>query len=66
MSTTSYLIWRAENKFRYRVGREVHEIPWSLSRERELQKLMAEWDEYRPDREPGSEWADEMEKTDGE
>lgn len=44
-SAPRYLIWMSGDKLKYKVGKETHEIPWSLQREREVIMLGAKWDE---------------------
>lgn len=49
MAHQKYVVWRSGPALKFRVGNTVHEIEWSMLRERELQKLMATWLEELPD-----------------
>lgn len=49
MAHQKYVIWRSGKDLKFRVGNDVHAVEWSMSKERELQKLMAQWMEELPD-----------------
>jgi len=44
-SGQQYLVWRAANKFKFRLNHAVREVEWSPARERELWNLLIRWDE---------------------
>lgn len=47
MPKQTYMIWRSGAVFKYRAGNAVRETPWNMQRERELQVLLARWEETR-------------------
>lgn len=44
-----YLIWRCGQDMKFRVAGKVYTIDWTMARERELQRLLAQWLEEVPD-----------------